>query len=69
MRFCDHENLCFEKKNLWTLENEFIFKKNEKTWILKTVHGLLDLLNFSDFFNQVVLKIIPTVKNISMVLY
>ena len=33
-------------------------KKNEKSWILKTVHCLLDLLNFSDFFDQVVLKII-----------
>ena len=30
-------------------------KKNEKSWILKTIYGQ-HFLNFSDFFNQVVLQ-------------
>ena len=46
MRFRDHKNLRFEKKNLWTSENDFMSKKIEKSWILKTGNGLLNTLNF-----------------------
>ena len=37
-----------------------LFKKNDKSWILKTAYGLLNLLNLSDFFNQVVLQKLPS---------
>ena len=35
--------------------NLIIYVKNEKSWILKIVY-VKHLLNFSDFFNQVVLQ-------------
>ena len=51
-RFCDYVpgHLCFSKRNIYGHQkiNLIInFKKNEKTWILKTLYGkhLLDFLH------------------------